>query len=97
VESVKALLSRSSHSPLARVAEQRQSQKDWGEWVRSKLPAALAARVSGVVERAENLVIFAESAAWAGRLRYVLVELDEDIKRENPAIQSVAVRVMPRR
>jgi hypothetical protein len=53
--------------------------------------------VSGVVERAENLVIFAESAAWAGRLRYALVELDEEIRRENPAIRSVAVRVMPRR
>jgi hypothetical protein len=49
------------------------------------------------VERAENLVIFAESSAWAGRLRYALVELDDDIRRENPAIQSVAVRVMPKR
>jgi hypothetical protein len=97
VESVKALLSRSSQSSLARVAEQRQIQKDWRAWLCSKLPAALAARVSGVVERAENLVIFAESAAWAGRLRYALVELDEEIRRENPAIQSVAVRVMPRR
>ena len=97
VESVKALLSRSSHTPLARVAEQRQSQQDWRAWLCSKLPAALAARVTGVVEREENLVIFAESATWAGRLRYAVAELDEEIRRENATITSVAVRVMPRR
>jgi hypothetical protein len=49
-----------------------------------------------VVERAENLVIFAESAAWSARLRYAVVELDDDIKRANPAIRSISVRVMPK-
>jgi hypothetical protein len=90
-------LGRSSHSALGRVAEQRQSQSDWRIWLSSKLPAALAARITGAVQNAENLVIFAESAAWSARLRYAIAELDGEIRRENPALQNVSVRVMPRR
>ena len=95
-ESVKSLLSRASHSALTRVAEQRQSQKDWSEILRSKLPADLAGRVRGVVERDGNLVIFAESAAWSARLRFALAELEPLIRAENAAIRSVAVKVLPR-
>jgi len=97
VESVKALLSRASQSTLGRVAEQRQSQSSWRRWLSSKLPAALDARITGVVERAETLVVFAESSAWSARLRYAMAELDAEIRRENPAIQTVTVRVLPRR
>ncbi|HVY79772.1 MAG TPA: hypothetical protein VG994_02225 [Steroidobacteraceae bacterium] len=42
-------------------------------------------------------MIFAESAAWSARLRYAIAELDADIRRANPAIRSVSVRVLPRR
>jgi hypothetical protein len=91
------LLSRSSHSALGRVAEQRQSQSDWKQWLSSKLPAALAARITGAVENAENLVIFAESSAWSARLRYAIVELDGAIRSANPAIRNISVRVMPKR
>ncbi|HEY1284113.1 MAG TPA: DciA family protein [Steroidobacteraceae bacterium] len=95
-ESVKSLLSRASHSALARVAEQRQSQTDWRHFVGSKLPADLRERVRGVVERDGNLVIFAESAAWSARLRFALPDLERQIRAENAAIRSVAVKVMPR-
>jgi predicted nucleic acid-binding Zn ribbon protein len=95
-ESVKALLSRSSQTALSNVAQHRQSQKDWHVWLGSKLPAALAARITGVVERDENLVIFGESAAWSARLRYAIAELDAEIRRAKPALRAVNVRVMPR-
>jgi hypothetical protein len=95
-ESVKALLSRSSQSALSDVARHRQSQKDWSIFLRSKLPAALAQKITGVVERAENLVIYAESSAWSARLRYAIAELDEEVRRANPAIRSIDVRVMPK-
>ena len=96
MESVKSLLSRASHSALARVAEQRQSQNDWGRFVSSKLPADLRARVRGVVERDGNLVIFAESPAWSARLRFAVADLEREIRAENAAIRTVAVKVMPR-
>ena len=54
-------------------------------------------QVTGAVENAGNLVIFAESSAWSARLRFAIAELDGDIRRENSAIQKVSVRVMPRR
>jgi hypothetical protein len=89
-------LSRASHFALTRVAEQRQSQKDWGKWLGSKLPADLSGRVRGVLERDGNLVIFAASAAWSARLRFAVAELEPQIRAENAAIRSVAVKVMPR-
>jgi hypothetical protein len=48
------------------------------------------------VERDNTLVIFAESAAWSARLRYVMQELEPEIKQAQPTIQQVSVRVMPR-
>ncbi|HEV7716218.1 MAG TPA: hypothetical protein VGO53_11515 [Steroidobacteraceae bacterium] len=97
MQSVKALLSRSSQSALGRVAQQRQSQADWREWLRAKLPAALDMHVTGAVERDDSLVIFAESAAWSARLRFAVAEFETEIRREKPAIRSVNVRVMPKR
>jgi predicted nucleic acid-binding Zn ribbon protein len=95
-ESVKSLLSRASHSALARVAEQRQSQTDWREWLGSKLPADLGPRVRAVVERDGNLVVFAESSAWSARLRFAIAELESQLRAGNSAIRSIAVKVMPR-
>lgn len=97
LESVKALLSRSSQSALGRVAEQRQTQSDWRKWLENKLPAELGAQVSGVIEKEGTLVIFAGSAVWAARMRFVAAELDAQIRKENPAIRAVTVKVMPRR
>ena len=96
-ESVKALLSRSSQSALGRVAEQRQTQSDWRKWLQNKLPAELDAQVSGVVERDETLVIFVGSAVWAARMKFVAVELDAQVRKENPAIRGITVKVMPKR
>jgi hypothetical protein len=41
----------------------------------SKLPEALRGHVVGVAERADELVILADSAAWAARLRLAVAEL----------------------
>ena len=96
-ESVKALLSRISQSPLARVAEQRQAQEDWRSWLKKILPADLDAHVTGAVEREKTLTVFAESAAWSARLRFAVAEIDTQIRERNAAIQKVSVKVMPRR
>jgi hypothetical protein len=96
-ESVKALLSRISQSPLARVAEQRQVQEDWRSWLKNKLPADLDAHVTGAVEREKQLTVFAESAAWSARLKFAVAEIDAEIRARNADIQKVTVKVMPRR
>jgi hypothetical protein len=68
----------------------------WSEWLPKHLPAELAARISGVVERDGTLVIFAESAAWSARLRFVVLELEPQIRAAAAALAAIEVRVRPR-
>ncbi len=68
----------------------------WNEWLSSRLPAETGARVSGVVERDDTLVIFAESAAWSARLRFAVQELEREILAAAAGLTGVVVRVRPR-
>ncbi len=52
--------------------------------------------MSGIVEREGTLVLFAESAAWAPRLRYAVQEIEAPLRQAHPAIMSIKVRVLPR-
>ena len=81
---------------LTRVTDQAARASFWNGWLSAHLPAELRSRVSGVVERNGELVVFAESAAWCARLRYVLIDLEKDIRSAAPVITAVAVRVLPR-
>lgn len=94
-DSVKQVLDRLTPT-LTRVSEQASRQAFWKQWLAQHLPSELTPRLSGVVERDDTLVIFAESAAWSARLRYVMQELAPEIKQAQPTIQQVSVRVMPR-
>jgi Dna[CI] antecedent, DciA len=93
--SVKEVLGRATPA-LTRLTDQASRQGFWKHWLAQHVPAELAARLSGVVERDDTLVIFAESAAWSARLRYVIQELESQIKQAAPTIQHVSVRVMPK-
>jgi len=81
---------------LTRVADQAGLQTWWRDWLTNHLPGELTPRLTGVVERDDTLVIFTESAAWSARLRYVMQDLDAQIKQARPTIQHVSVRVMPK-
>ena len=95
-ESVKALLGRISRNIAAPVAEQRQAQQGWREWLQNKLPAHIETRITGVVERDGTLTVFAESAAWSARLRFEIAEIEDQIRERNPEISKLVVKVMPR-
>jgi predicted nucleic acid-binding Zn ribbon protein len=95
-ESVKALLGRISRNVVAPVAEQRQAQEGWREWLKNKLPAHIEAHVTGVVEREGTLTVFAESAAWSARLRLEIAELEGAIRERNAQVVKLVVKVMPR-
>jgi hypothetical protein len=96
IQSVDTLLNRLGSAVLGRVSEQARKQKDWRAWLRTTLPAELVSHVSGVVERGETLVVFAESAAWSARLRYAVVEIEGRLREAHPNIKEVKVRVLPR-
>ena len=90
-------MSRVSQSALSRVAQQRQAQADWRQWLKNRLSEDVDAHVTGAVERENTLTVFADSAVWSARLRFVVVEFESEIREQNPAIHNVIVKVMPRR
>ena len=93
--SVKDLLGRALPG-LTRVTDQAARANFWNEWLSAHLAPEARARISGVVERDGELVIFAESAAWCARLRYVLLELEPGIRAAAEGVTAVRVRVLPR-
>ena len=95
-ESVKALLGRISRNVVTPVAEQRQAQQGWREWLKNKLPEHIETHVTGVVEREGTLTFFAESAAWCARLRLEISDLEAQIRERNADIGKLVVKVMPR-
>lgn len=92
-DSVKSLLARPA-PVLASIAEQAARQRRWRDWLAEHLPS-LAARITGVVEREGELVVFAESAGWGVRLRYAMAELERELRSCNPAIERIVVRILP--
>ena len=94
--SVKDLLSRAAPA-LTRVTDQAQRSRFWRSWLSTHLPAELEARITGISEQHQKLVIFAESAAWSARLRFALLELEADLRAAAPAqLGAIEVRVLPR-
>jgi hypothetical protein len=81
---------------LTRVTEQVDRQTFWRGWLDAHLPAEMAGKLTGVVEREGALVIFAESSAWSARLRYAVQEIEAQIRASGPGITEVSVRVLPR-
>jgi hypothetical protein len=94
-DSVKDLLGRVTPA-LTRVSLLNERQRYWREFLTQSLPAQLCSHISGIVERAGTLVIFADSAAWCARLRYALQAMEPHIRAAQPAIQHIATRVLPR-
>jgi hypothetical protein len=94
-DSVKDLLARRAPT-LMRVTTQAARASFWNEWLSKRLPAETVARVSGVVERDDTLIIFAESAAWSARLRFAVQELEREILTAARGVTGVVVRVRPR-
>ena len=93
-DSVKALLSKLTPT-LKRVSDQAARQSFWQDWLATHLPLEIRQKVTGVVERDGTLVIFAESAAWSARLRYLVLEMEAQIRAARPGITEINVRVLP--
>ncbi len=94
-DSVKELLARTTPE-LRSLATQASHHARWRSWLAGQLPAELMARVTGVVERDGELVIFTESASWGVRLRYVTAELEAQLRTAAPSLTRVVVRVLPK-
>jgi len=96
IDSVKQLLAQRAPA-LTRVTAQVARANFWHAWLAAHLPPALSARVAAVAEHNGTLVVFAASAVWSARLRYVLLELEAELRAAAPELDGVRVRVLPRR
>jgi hypothetical protein len=73
-------------------------QQAWGEWLRERLPAELAAHLVNAVPKGSTgapreLVLLADSGAWCDRLRYAVQPLEAAIRGRDRAIARISVRV----
>ena len=67
--------------------------RSWADWLRTALPAALAGHVVSALPKPPALIVFADNAAWAARLRYALPALQAAICQRDPALTRTGVRV----
>lgn len=72
------------------------AQQSWLEWLRGAVAVELSPHLVSVVPKTGELVVFADSAAWCARLRYVVEALLPRISERDPALARVRVRVAPR-
>ena len=94
-DSVKEILSKLTPG-LKRVSEQTQRRDFWRDWIDEHLPAEITGKITGIVERDGVLVLFAESAVWSARLRFVVEEMKSQILAAKTGLSEVNVRVLPR-
>ena len=61
----------------------------------SQLPPGLAEHVASVIAKPGEVVVFADSAAWAARLKLSLAEQRPDLKPQAKDSDRITVKVMP--
>jgi hypothetical protein len=82
---------------LSRLVERAREAGELDARVRALLPEELAVHVTGAALHENTVVVLADSAAWASRLRFHAPELVERLApRYDGAVTRVRVKVRPR-
>ena len=93
ISSVSDLL---SSQPAARAAQAAlAAERAWLAFLRPRLPPEIAGHLAGAAVRRGVLLIYATSAAWSARLRYVLGGLEPQCTEHDPTVRRIEVRVQP--
>jgi Dna[CI] antecedent, DciA len=82
-----------NRSGLQRISASIPLQQSWADWLRAAVGSSLAGHIVNAVPKAAELVVFADSAVWATRLRYTLAAMQPDIAARDSAIARITVRV----
>ncbi|MES9855854.1 MAG: DciA family protein [Sedimenticola sp.] len=62
--------------------------------VRLMLPESLREHCVGVVKNTSRLLIYADSSAWAGRIRFITGDLTAKLNKSGLAVERIAIRVL---
>jgi Dna[CI] antecedent, DciA len=83
----------SSRPGLRSISASLPVQQSWADWLREGLAGELAAHLVSALPKNDELVVFADSAAWGTRLRYALAALKPDINGRDAALARITVRI----
>jgi hypothetical protein len=79
---------------FATIRAQMQQNHSSLEQVQGLLPAPLNDHCIGLVVKNDQLILYADSSAWASRLRYFSSELSARLRKNNSDINKISVKVM---
>ncbi len=83
-----------SDTALAQVVGKASYFQDLTKSIRRSLPAEVAPHLIGTALHDKQLVLIADSAVWAARLRFLAADLLTELEREKgPGAHSVKVKV----
>jgi len=57
----------------------------------------LANKVNGITLNSGRITVIADSSAWASRMRFVLAEIEPELRKVTPNFRELVVRVRPKR
>ncbi|HEY1726486.1 MAG TPA: DciA family protein [Steroidobacteraceae bacterium] len=83
----------SNRRGLRQITDTIPRARSWADWLRAALPVELAAHLVSALPKAPELIVFADNAAWATRLRYALPALQSQIHQRDSALTRTSVRV----
>jgi hypothetical protein len=89
---VKDLLSKTGilGKQITQVVDQ---QNFWLKLLRERLGQELGDQVTGAIEKAGTLTVFASSPAWSARLRFRVTELWPELQAARPELRRLVVKV----
>jgi len=85
---------------LPALAQRARSTPETSEWhvtVMKALGPDLAVKVNGITLNSGKITVIAEASAWASRMRFVLAEVEPELRRVTPEFRELVVRVRPKR
>ena len=81
---------------LAQRARLASEQSVWQVAVMKALGPDLANKVNRCTLESGKITVVAESSAWAARMRFLLAEIEPELRALTPGFRELVVRVRPR-
>ncbi|MCU7904643.1 MAG: DUF721 domain-containing protein [Candidatus Thiodiazotropha sp. (ex Epidulcina cf. delphinae)] len=84
-----------SHAAPARLGEKLSAQKALFQRVRQYLPPPLDSQLKAAVLQEQTLSLFVTSPVWASRLRYLIPQLQRQLRENGLSVDRLRTRILP--
>ncbi len=83
-----------ANNTLASLIAHSRQQEALLKQVRSLLPEPLNQHCCAAIQRDQLLILYADSSAWASRLRYFCRNLSRHLQQQDVIVQKITIRVL---